>query len=230
MKDIKNEIDILVNNYPGKNFFLMGESMGGAIIISLAASHPNLNISGIILVAPAVWNFTKRNFFKSNFLGLVSNFFPHLSIDSKGWVKVKASDNQEMLKKLSKDPYFIHNPNLRSLYGIVELMDESFENAKVFLKQNNYRTLLLIPIKDEIVPRKPLIELLKNSIINEFSNEKLDIRIFDSSFHMMLRDLRGDLVTNEIKNWIVKKNNINIVNLQKGIEKLENSNFFHMLD
>ena len=77
--------------------------------------------------------------------------------------KVKASDNQEMLKKLSKDPYFIHNPNLRSLYGIVELMDESYENAKIFLKQNNYRTLLLIPIKDEIVPRKPLIELLKNS-------------------------------------------------------------------
>ena len=109
-------------------------------------------------------------------------------------------------------------------------MDESYEHAKIFLTKNNYPTLLLIPIKDEIVPRKPLIELLKNSIINEFITKKLDIKIFESSFHMMLRDLRGDLVTNEIKNWIVKKNNINIVNLQKGIEKLENSNFFHMLD
>ena len=49
-------------------------------------------------------------------------------------------------------------------------------------------------------------------MINEFSNKKLDIRYLIPAFHMMLRDLRGDLVTNEIKNWIVKKNNIKIVN------------------
>ena len=230
IKDVKNEIDILAESYPDKDFFLLGESMGGAIVLSLAASQSNLNINGIILVAPAIWNFTERNFFKSKFLGLISYFFPRLSINGKGWVKVKASDNQEMLKTLAKDPYFVHNPNLQSLYGIIELMDQSYEHTKIFLTKNNYPTLLLIPIKDEIVPRKPLIELLKNSRINEFDNKKIDIKIFESSFHMMLRDLKGNRITNEIKDWIINKNNNNIINLQKGREKLENSEFFHMLD
>ena len=66
IKDVKNEIDLLVENYPDKEF-LMGESMGGAIVLSLAASQSSLNINGIILVAPAIWNFTKRNFLKVNF-------------------------------------------------------------------------------------------------------------------------------------------------------------------
>ena len=77
----------------------------------------------------------------------------------KDVLKLRRVDNQEMLKTLAKDPYFVHNPNLRSLYGIIELMDESYEHTKIFLTKNNYPTLFLIPIKDEIVPRKPLIEL-----------------------------------------------------------------------
>ena len=67
IKDVKNEIDLLVESYPDKDYFLLGESMGGAIVLSLAASQSSLNINGIILVAPAIWNFTERNFLKANF-------------------------------------------------------------------------------------------------------------------------------------------------------------------
>ena len=44
---------------------------------------------------------------------------------------------------------------------------------------------------------------------------------------MMLRDLEGSRITNEIKDWIINKNNNRITNIQKGREKLENSEFFH---
>ena len=40
---------------------------------------------------------------------------PNLKIEGKNWVKVKASDNQNMLKELSEDKFFIHNPSLSSL-------------------------------------------------------------------------------------------------------------------
>ena len=125
IKDVKNEIDLLVDSYLGKDFFA-GESMGGAIFLSLVASHSSLNISGIILVAPVVWNFTERNFFKSKFLGFHLVFFPRLSVDGKGWVNVMAIDNQEMLKTLAKDLYLYIIQTYGSLSGIVELMDESY--------------------------------------------------------------------------------------------------------
>ena len=48
-------------------------------------------------------------------MSLISKLFPNLKVDSKGWVKVTASDNQEILKELSEDKYFIHHPILRVL-------------------------------------------------------------------------------------------------------------------
>ena len=67
---------------------------------------------------------------------------------------------------------FVHQPNFKSLYGIIELMDKSFTNAEIFFEKSDYRTLLLIPIKDEIVPRKPLIELLNKPMIKK-NNKKI---------------------------------------------------------
>ena len=40
--------------------------------------------------------------------------------------------------------------------------------------------------------------------------------IFQSSFHMMLRDLHGNLITNKIKDWILDKNIESSVNLREG--------------
>ena len=204
--------------------------MGGAIVLSLVASEKKLPISGIILVAPAVWNFTEQNFIKSKFMKIMSKIFPNLSVDGKDWVNIRASDNDEMLKKLANDKYFVHQPNFKSLYGIIELMDKSFTNAEIFFEKSDYRTLLLIPIKDEIVPRKPLIELLNKPMIKKNNNKNIKLMIFQSSFHMMLRDLHGNLITNKIKDWILDKNIESSVNLREGARKLNNLNFFHLLD
>ena len=84
--------------------------MGGAIITSLMTHEKGLPIDGAVLVAPALWNFSEKNFFKSLFMSLISRSFPNLKVDSKGWVEVKASDNKEVLKKLSEDKYFTFNP------------------------------------------------------------------------------------------------------------------------
>jgi hypothetical protein len=160
----------------------------------------------------------------------MSKIFPNLSVDGKDWVNIRASDNDEMLKKLANDKYFVHQPNFKSLYGIIELMDKSFTNAEIFFEKSDYRTLLLIPIKDEIVPRKPLIELLNKPMIKKNNNKNIKLMIFQSSFHMMLRDLHGNLITNKIKDWILDKNIESSVNLREGARKLNNLNFFHLLD
>ena len=116
-----------------------------------------------------MWNFSEKNFFKSLFMSLISKLFPYLKVDSKGWVKVTASDNQKILKELSEDKYFIHQPNFKSLNGIIKLMDESYKDAKTFFSQPSYNTLVVIPLKDEIVPRKPLIELLEETKLNHMT-------------------------------------------------------------
>ena len=203
--------------------------MGGAIITSLMTHEKDLPIEGAVLVAPALWNFSQKNFFKSLFMSLISKIFPNLKVNSKGWVDVQASDNQKVLKELSEDKYFIHHPNLKSLYGIIELMDESYKDAKTFFSQPGYNTLVVIPIKDEIVPRKPLIELLEATKIKsyDFSSNFL---IFESNYHMILRDIKGDNVTEEIKKWILEEKTKKPKNFDEVIKKLKNADYYHILD
>ena len=162
-------------------------------------------------------------------MSLISRSFPNLKVNSKGWVEVKASDNQEVLKELSEDKYFIHRPNLKSLNGIIELMDESYKNAKTFFSQPSYNTLVVIPIKDEIVPRKPLIELLEETKIKsyDFFSEFI---IFESSYHMILRDIKGDNVTEEIKKWILERKAKKKTNFNEVIQKLKNADYHHILE
>ena len=226
---IKEELLKLKKQYPKKKIFLLGESMGGAIITSLMTNDRELPIDGAVLVAPAMWNFSESNFFKSLFMSLISKLFPNLKVSSKGWVEVQASDNQEVLKELSKDKYFIHHPNLKSLNGIIELMDESYKDAKKFFSQPSYNTLVVIPIKDEIVPRKPLIELLEGTKIKsyDFSSNFL---IFESNYHMILRDIKGDNVTEEIKKWILEEKTKKPKNFDEVIKKLKNADYYHILD
>ena len=55
-------------------------------------------------------------------------------MSGKGVIKIKASNNQKMLKELSEDPFFVHKPKIKSLHGVVELMDKSYNDAILFLK------------------------------------------------------------------------------------------------
>ena len=231
MEDIKEKVLNLKKENPKKDIFLMGESMGGAILISLLNSEKNLPIEGVILVAPALWNFTERNFFKSLSLNLISKIFPNLSLSGKGIIKIKASNNLEMLKELSKDPLFVHKPKIKSLYGVVKLMDKSYNDAILFFKKPKYKTLLLVPINDQVVPRKPLIDLLKDPVIKDNVEKRVDLAVYKSSYHMILRDINSELILRQVKNWIKgEERNFSKNNYQNSFEILLNEPYYHILD
>ena len=61
INDVAFFIRDIRNNFPKKKIFLLGESMGGAIVISTLIKNKDLQIDGVILVAPAIWNFSEMN-------------------------------------------------------------------------------------------------------------------------------------------------------------------------
>lgn len=231
LDDVKFNIEKIKKENPKKKIYLLGESMGGAIVTSLANRNKNLPIEGVILVAPAIWNFTEKNFFKKTTLKIFAMIFPNIEVSGKGIVKVQASDNTEMLEKLSKDKYFIKKPKLKSLNGIIDLMDESYIDAKGFFQNPSYDTIILIPLLDEIVPRKPIIEILEKHTNTDVKNFALETFLYEKSYHMILRDVNGNTVTSDIKDWIIKKNSLKQkLPYKEIIKKLKNTKFYHKLD
>jgi len=213
-------------NHPKKKIFLLGESMGGAIVASTVIKNKNLQIDGVILVAPAIWNFSEMNPIKKIFLKVISTLLPNLKLDGGDFIEVTACNNIEVLKALAKDKYFIHKPNLKSLNGIVELMDESYKYTKEFLNQLPYRTLIILPIKDEIVPRKPLTKLLNDK--KDSIKDNITLAIFENNYHMILRDLESETITKFLANWTNNSDTSN--SILESMNILNNSKFYHITE
>ena len=203
--------------------------MGGAIVLSLLNTNNNLPIDGSILIAQQ-YGILKKEIFLKHYIKPYFKVLPNLSFSGKGFINVQASDNLKMLKKLSKDPLFIHEPKLKSLNGVTQLMDKAFEDTKNYLKNPFYNTLILVPVNDQIVPRKPLIEILQKPEINKNIGKKFDLGMYVKSYHMMLRDL-GDFISREIKEWILDRENVSSFNSFKNpLETLINEPYYHILD
>lgn len=90
VSDIYSILLELRKKYPGKPIFLLGESMGGAIAIRVAALHPDA-VDGIVCSAPA-WKLYKEK--TTAFKGLLTIPFkrnPRISIVAAGVMKQATS-------------------------------------------------------------------------------------------------------------------------------------------
>ena len=103
VNDVTFFIRDIRNKFPKKKIFLLGESMGGAIVVSTLIKNKDLPVDGVILVAPAIWNFSQMNPIKKIFLNILSTLLPNLTLDGGDYIKVTACNNVEVLKALSKD-------------------------------------------------------------------------------------------------------------------------------
>ena len=70
-----------------------------------------------------------------------------------------------------------------------------------------------------------MIELLEKINIKN----KLDLLVYESSYHMILRDINGYKIANDIKDWMLG-NLKKTQSLESRLDLLKNSEFYHILD
>lgn len=188
VKDVISLTTVLKDTYPKQPLYILGESMGGAVAL-LAMTEPDMQADGVILSAPAVWGREWMWLVQSWGLDLLAHTMPWLPLEPKG-IKIKPSDNIEMLKALSKDPLFIHTPRVDAVYGLVNLMDRAQEKAGELSKP----VLVLYGERDELVPKEPTCAFL--TALPEAA--KARIALYPEGYHLLFRDLNGARVGRDI--------------------------------
>lgn len=181
--------------HPGVPLYLLGESMGGAVVLA-GLSQPNApQADGVILVAPAVWGWSTMNFWYRSALWIASHTFPSKHVTGSG-LTIQPSDNIDALRDLGSDPLVIKPTRTDAVYGLVGLMDQAIKNAP----KVKAPILLLYGERDEIVPRWPIQKLV----------EKLSpaprIALYPNGFHLLMRDKQRQLVWNDVLAFIDRKN------------------------
>jgi alpha-beta hydrolase superfamily lysophospholipase len=201
--DLNDAIAAARARYPGVPVFALGESMGGAVVLTalasdkLRADEPILSADGIILVAPAVWSRADMPLTYRAALFLAAHLVPGMILSNNAAVrvvKIVPSDNIPMLIALGKDPLFQKKTRTDTLYGLVNLMDEAR------IAPDNIKTappiLFLYGANDQVIPAKPT-----QAVIAALGG-KAHVTRYEKGYHMLLRDLEGESVDKDAADWI----------------------------
>lgn len=200
--DLSDAVAAARSRYPGVPVYALGESMGGAVVLTALSSVSLPQVDGVILVAPAVWSRADMPLTYRAALFLAAHLMPGVILSNSAAsrvVTIVPSDNIEMLRALGRDPLFQKRTRTDTLYGLVDLMDEA--RTAPGLLHNPPPILFLAGAKDQIIPVKST-----DAVIAALGN-RADVRRYPDGYHMLLRDLQREKVQRDVGDWVLKRNN-----------------------
>ncbi|MEK7820224.1 MAG: lysophospholipase [Pseudomonadota bacterium] len=193
--DLRAFVRLARARHPGTPLYLLGESMGGAVILTAFANGRAPAADGVILSAPAVWGRVTMPWYQQAALWLGAHTVPAARVSGRG-LDITPSDNIEMLRALGRDPLVIKDTRIDAIHGLVDLMDEALDGAPRF----ETRALILYGRKDEIVPKAPTRMMLER--LPERARARQRVAFYDEGYHMLLRDLQAEVPWRDIATWI----------------------------
>ena len=196
--DLKAFVALIRKKHPGVPLYLLGDSMGGAVVMVAVAEPDAPRADGVILVAPAVWGRATMPWYQRFALWLGAHTMPSVEITGQS-LGIKPSDNIPMLLALGQDPLIIKATRIDAVWGLVDLMDAALERAKDLDRP----ALILYGEKDEIIPRRPTRLMLKR--LPKAALAAPRVAIYAEGYHMLLRDLGAETAWKDILGWMADR-------------------------
>ncbi|MCH8214459.1 MAG: alpha/beta hydrolase [Proteobacteria bacterium] len=193
--DLKAVTEAVRRRHPGVPLYLLGESMGGAVIMVAMTGPGAPEVDGIILSSPAVWGRSTMPWYQRLALWLGAHTVPWMTVTGRG-LGIKPSDNIEMLRALGRDPLVIKETRVDTIYGLVNLMDAALESSAAF----DRAALILYGAHDEIIPMGPTRAMVRH--LPPSAGKRQRLALYEDGYHMLLRDLQARTVWVDIAAWI----------------------------
>ena len=192
----------LRERHPDLPLTVIGESMGGAVLLIAASESPGLTADQLILKAPAVWGAQSMPMYQRLSLYTMNLIAPEMSFTGRGLssLGIRPTDDPEVSRDLSRDPLVIKATRVSSLAGVTELMGR----AQTQTNLPSQRTLVLYGLRDRIIPPQPVCDWLTNLNSATPTTLKADFIVYKEGWHMLTRQLRARETVEDIAHWIQK--------------------------
>ncbi|HVC53889.1 MAG TPA: alpha/beta hydrolase [Stellaceae bacterium] len=200
--DAATAASLLRRMYPGKPIYLLGESMGAAVAIVAMTGEsgtPRPDVDGVILTAPAVWGWQTMDLLPRLALWAGVRLMPKERFTGSS-LHVLASDNIPMLRALGRDPLVIHETEVDTIYGLVNLMGAALRSAPLL----DVPLLVQYGAHDQIVPPLPVRDFVAGLPRHPIYPRRL--AYYPHGYHMLLRDLDRAETASDIASWILDRN------------------------
>jgi alpha-beta hydrolase superfamily lysophospholipase len=196
MDDLRVAARLVKERHPDLPLFLLGESMGGSVVMTAAVSDDPPVADGLILAAPAIWGWQTLSSLAHSITESAAHVIPWVTVVPTG-LNLEASSNRAALRDLARDPLVIKATRIDTAYGLVNLMTEAFDAAP---RLERPRWLLLFGAREAILDRGAV-----NKALPRFPDLPADqgrIAIYPTGYHLLLRDFNQYAVYDDMAAWI----------------------------
>ncbi|SAI73784.1 Arylesterase [Bordetella ansorpii] len=203
--DLNAAVDAIHVRLPGVPLYVLGESMGGAVIVAaLAQPGPGgkplaRRIDGAILSAPALWGRQTMNAFYRLTLWAAYRTFPGMALEPPAGLKIVPSDNGEMLRALGRDPLVLKRTRIDAVSGLVDLMTTAYDDLDRL--PHDVPVLVLYGQHEQVLDRKSVSDALARL---DAMRAVMPVRqaIYARGYHMLLRDRCAATVWSDVASWV----------------------------
>jgi acylglycerol lipase len=184
VQDARTATALLRARHPGVPFFVLGESLGGAVAL---LAQPE-GISGLILSSPAIWGGPYFPGLLRPPLALGAALLGPLASPAVAG-GIAASDNAAALLRFARDPLTLTHIRLDMLEGLVSLMDDAVAALPGCCRTTP--TLVLVGGKDRVIPTARARRALREAEVPR-------VIFYPEGWHLLLRDAVRDDVVRDI--------------------------------
>jgi alpha-beta hydrolase superfamily lysophospholipase len=193
-QDLRTFTALIRQRYPGAIVAVVGVSMGGAVAIDSFASSEPPQADRLVLASPAVWGWSSQPLTYRLALWLTAHTFRGLVVNPPSFIveNITASDNFHELVRMGEDKNLIWGARPDALYGLVNLMQQSWAETG----QVKAPTLYLYGAKDQIIPQKPAFEAAGRLPAGDRT------AFYANGYHLLLIDLEDPLVWKDVEAFL----------------------------
>jgi alpha-beta hydrolase superfamily lysophospholipase len=194
--DLRVAARLVKEKHPGLPLFLLGESMGGSVIMTAAVGDDPPVADGLILAAPAIWGWQTIAPWEREITETAAHLIPWVTVIPTG-IHAQASSNRAALRALARDPLVIKQTRIDTAYGLINLMTSAFDAAAKLTKP---RWLVLFGEHEAILDRGAVNQALPH--FRDLPPDQGRIAIYPRGYHLLLRDFNQYAVYDDIASWI----------------------------
>lgn len=197
-----DDIDLLARllreRHPETPLYLVGKSMGGALVMLAMSRDDPPPVDGSVLIAPAVWGQEAMPWYQRASLWLAIRLIPDTAFSARAAERlgIEPTDDPEIMAKLAKDARILRSARVDTLYGVTQAMDRALESAADLPGP----TLLLYGDNDQVIPPEAMCALLER--LPERRQAAWRLALYPDGYHMLTRYTQRQRTEADIAAWL----------------------------
>lgn len=191
--DLSAVAGLLRDRHPGLPLVVLGESMGGSVVLVAAASADPPPADRYVLVAPGALDRDALPDPMLAMLWLAENGFGGITSRGEGVVG-RPTDDRETQRELWEDPLVIKDTRADALAGLTRLIDAAYDAVDAV----RVPTLVMYGAHENVVPVPG-----QRRIVEAVPTDTVRLAVYPNGYHMLLRDVLRGMPTRDIASFVL---------------------------